>query len=198
MGHLILAEYARRELYLERVVFVPAGRPWRKADVDVSPSEHRLAMVRRAVVHNPEYEVSTLEIDRGGASFTAETLAALRLERPGAEWYLLLGQDALADLANWWQPRRIVELAVLAVARRPGYEEATPEGLERRVPGIARRIVWLGMPRIDISATDIRQRVRSGRAIRFLVPAAVEDYIWQHQLYQGSPSGMVAPSNGGW
>ena len=186
MGHLILAEEARLALGLEQVLFVPAGNPWRKAGQELSPREDRLAMVRLAVGGNPHFAASTLEIEREGPSYTAETLAALREQLTAdSEIFLILGQDSLADLPNWWQPQRIISLARLAVAVRTAWEPAQADALETELPGISQRLVWLDMPRIDISSTAVRERVRRGLSIRYWVPPAVEEYIRQHGLYVG-------------
>jgi nicotinate-nucleotide adenylyltransferase len=186
IGHLILAEEARLALGLGQVLFVPAGAPWRKAGQELSPREDRLAMVRLAVGSNPHFSVSALETEREGPSYTAETLAALQEQlAAGSETFFILGQDSLADLPNWWQPQRIMELARLAVAARTAWEPAQADALEREVPGISQRLVWLDMPRIDISSTAVRERVRRGLSIRYWVPPAVEEYIRQHGLYAG-------------
>ena len=186
MGHLILAEEARLALGLEQVLFVPAGNPWRKAGQELSPREDRLAMVRLAVGGNPHFAASTLEIEREGPSYTADTLAALREQLAAdSEIFFILGQDSLADLPNWWQPQRIISLARLAVAARIAWEPAQADALEREVRGISQRLVWLDMPRIDISSTAVRERVRRRLSFRYWVPPAVEEYIRQHGLYVG-------------
>jgi nicotinate-nucleotide adenylyltransferase len=184
IGHLILAEEARLALALGQVLFVPAGDPWRKAGRKLSPRQDRLAMVRLAVGDDPHFAVSTVETDKEGPSYTAETLAALR-QQVGAdsELFFIVGQDSLADLPNWRQPQRIIALARLAVATRTAWQSAQADALEKEVPGISQRLVWLDMPRIDISSTAVRQRVRQGLSIRYWVPAAVEEYIRQHGLY---------------
>ena len=147
IGHLILAEEARLSLGLGQVLFVPAGAPWRKAGQELSAREDRLAMVRLAVGDNPDFAVSSLEVE----------------------------------------PQRILELARLAVAERPEPEDAGfGEVLAEEVAGAMRqRVVWLRMPRIDISATAVRDRVRRGLSIRYWVPLAVEKYIREHGLYVG-------------
>jgi len=184
IGHLILAEEARLALSLGQVLFVPAGAPWRKAGQELSAREDRLAMVRLAVGDNPPFAVSTLEIEREGPSYTAETLAALSQQLAGdSELFFILGQDSLADLHNWRQPRQIISLARLAVATRTAWEPAQAQALEKELPGISQRLVWLDMPRIDISSTAVRERVRQGLSIRYWVPPAVEEYIRQHGLY---------------
>jgi nicotinate-nucleotide adenylyltransferase len=189
IGHLVLADEARLALGLEQVLFVPAGTPWRKAGQKLSPREQRLAMVRLAVEDNPNYAVSTLELDREGPSYTAETLTALR-DQFGreAEFFLIMGADSLDDFPHWHEPQRILELARLAVTERPELEdEGFGEVLADELATAMRaRVVWLQMPRIDISASAVRERVRQGLSIRYWVPLAVEEYIRQHGLYVGS------------
>jgi len=186
VGHLLLAEEARLALGLDQVLFTPAGGPWRKAGQELSPREDRLAMVRLAVADNPHFAVSALEIEREGPSYTAETLAALHEQLPDdSEIFFILGQDSVADLPNWRQPQRIISLARLAVAARTAWEPAEASALEKEVPGISQRLVWLDMPRIDISSTAVRDRVRRGLSIRCWVPPSVEEYIRQHGLYVG-------------
>jgi len=172
LGHLILGEVAREELALDRVLFIPTGVQWRKAGKEITPAQHRVAMARLAVEDNPAFEMSMLEVDRPGPSYTAETLEALVTERPGSEVCLILGHDAYEDLPHWVRPERIRELATLAVAARNG------ESARLEPPAIR-----LEMPEIGISATEIRERVAAGRTIRYLVPASVEAYIREHGLY---------------
>jgi nicotinate-nucleotide adenylyltransferase len=188
IGHLILAEEARLALGLGQVLFVPAGTPWRKAGQELSPRDDRLAMVRLAVGDDPDFAVSTLEIEREGPSYTAETLAALRDQfGPETEFFFIMGADSLADFPHWHQPQRILELARLAVAERPEREDEGVGGIlaEDLARAMRERVVWLRMPRIDISATAVRDRVRRGLSIRYWVPPAVEEYIRKHRLYAG-------------
>lgn len=185
LAHLILAEQARVFLGLDRVLFVPAGAPWRKAERRIAPVADRVAMVRAALAGDPYFEVSLIESERRGPSYTVDTLSVLQRQLgPQAELYFILGQDALADLPNWREPARIVQLARLAVAARPGCPPPDPTALERAVPGIQDRMDVVPMPQMDISSTDIRRRVAQGISIRFLVPAAVEAYITAHGLYR--------------
>lgn len=206
LGHLVLAERAREQLALDRVLWVPAGDPWRKAETSVTAAEHRLAMVRLAIDDNPAFQLCTLEVDRPGPTYTVDTLAALREEYPDGELVFLLGMDALEDLPNWHQPDRLIRLAMLAVAPRAedsslgaALERALPRtvpltrarsrrpgraALDRLLPGLGRRVLWLEMPRIDISATELRRWAAAGRSLRYLVPDAVEAYIRQRGLYR--------------
>lgn len=186
LGHLILAQEAYQALGLSRVLFVPAGQPWRKAGRELSPREQRLAMVRLAVAGNPTFDVETAEVERPGPSYTVETLAGLREQvSPETELFFIMGADSLADFPHWHEPLRILQLARLAVAERSplgdeGVEEAIPEDLAE---ALRERVVWLPMPLIAISASAVRERVRQGLPIRYWVPEAVEEYIHGHHLY---------------
>ena len=187
VGHLILAEEARTRLQLEKVLFVPAGDPWRKAGQEITPIDHRLAMVRLMLASDPYFELCTLEVERAGPSYTVDTLEALHERHgPGLELYFIVGEDALRDLPHWKDPARILSLAWLAVAPRLGGSESAVVDLEAAVPGFAERIVPLPMPAIDISSTALRERARAGLSLRHLVPLAVEEYIRRHGLYVGN------------
>lgn len=184
VGHLMLAEQARDGLGLERVLFVPAGHPWRKAGRHIAPVADRVAMVRAALADDPFFDLSLVEAERSGPSYTVETLAQLQGELGGADLFFIIGQDALVDLPHWRDPAGIVRHARLAVAGRPGLPPVDSAALERAVPGISARIDRVHMPQVDISSTDIRQRVAEGRSIRYLVPPAVEAYIREQELYR--------------
>jgi nicotinate (nicotinamide) nucleotide adenylyltransferase len=186
LGHLILGEAARQELALDRVVFVPAGQPWRKGGREIAPGADRLQMLRLATAGNPAFEVSILEIDRPGPSYTEVTLEALQDEHPGAELFFILGGDALTDFPHWHDPQRIAELATLAVAERG--DAALAGEAEVGLPGAHARLCHLRMPRVDINATAIREDVRNGRSIRYLVPDAVAAYIEERGLYRAPPA----------
>ena len=184
LGHLELAREARDALRLARVLFIPAGRPWRKAGRGITSDEHRVAMLREAVGSEAAYEVATLEVERAGPSYTVDTLETLRAEHPGAEMFFIIGEDALADLPDWVRPERILELAILAVARRAGRRANVVQEAMRRVPGLGERVIWLTMSPVEVSATEIRERVRAGLPIGDMVPAAVETYIRERGLYR--------------
>ena len=186
LGHLILGQEAYEALGLAQVLFVPAGKPWRKAGGELSPREHRLAMVRLAVGDNPAFAVSTSEVDRRGPSYAADTVAELAAQfGPETELFLIMGADSLADFPHWHEPERILKLARLAVAERAELEQAGfGEGLPDELAAVMReRVVWLHMPSIAISASAVRERVGRGLSIRYWVPAAVEEYIRHHGLY---------------
>ncbi len=181
-GHLLLAEQAREQLGLERVLWVPAGDPWRKAGAPVSPASHRLAMLRLAVEGNDSFEIDTSELERPGPSYTVDTLTLLQTKNPAPELFFLLGADALADLSNWHDPARLAEVARLGTAARGG--KRIPDAvLETLLPGLSSHIEWFNMPRLDISATDVRARSEQGQSLRYFVPPAVETYCARHNLY---------------
>jgi nicotinate-nucleotide adenylyltransferase len=181
IGHLALAEWAREQLRLERVLFVPAARPPHKRRAGLSPVADRLAMTRLAVRGNQGFAVSTLELDGAGPSFTVDTLRALRQRAPHARLYLLLGADSLDEFRTWRHPEQILGLATLAVARRPG---AGARSRAWTAGAAARRVVWIENPAIDVSSSLLRARARAGRSLRYLVPERVAHYIARHGLYR--------------
>jgi nicotinate-nucleotide adenylyltransferase len=186
VGHLILAEEARLQAGLSRVLWVPAGVPWRKAARVVSPVDDRVEMVRRAIAGNGRFELCTLEAERPGPSYMVETLVALKERHPGSSLALIVGSDALQDLPSWNEAQRLLSVARLLVARRSDDGEELVSGVERALPGVAERVVWIDMPRIDISSTELRRRVADGQGVRYLVPDAVAAYIEERRLYRGA------------
>jgi nicotinate-nucleotide adenylyltransferase len=182
IAHLVMADQARSQLNLSRVLVVLAGQPPHKLGRPVTPIEHRLAMTQLAIANDPGLALSRVEVDRPGPHYTVDTLAELRAARPEDDLYLLIGSDSLRDLMAWRDPARIVAQARLAVMRRP---DAEPDmrALEVAIPGIGARVEWVDAPWLDISSHDIQRRVRAGLSIRHLVPAAVERYIVEHRLY---------------
>jgi nicotinate-nucleotide adenylyltransferase len=181
-GHLALAENARVQLELSRVLFVLAGHPPHKPNRPIAPDHHRLAMVQAAIADNPDFAVSSVDLDRTGPHYTVDMLALLRQEHPEAELFFLIGGDSLKQFLSWRDPAGILIQAQLAVMNRPGY---TPdlEAMEQHLPGIRERTVWLDTPYLDLAASDLRRRAELGLPLRYLVPPAVEAYIHQHNLY---------------
>lgn len=172
------------QLGLSRVLFVPAGAPPHKRNRPISPAEDRAAMTAAAIADNPAFELSRVDLERPGPHYTVEMLALLRAQYPEVdEWYFLLGEDALHDLPAWRDPQGILEQALLAVMPRMGQRVDLAE-LVTALPLLAERLVWLDIPPVDYSATDLRRRVREGLPLRYLVPPPVEAYIQAHKLYQ--------------
>ncbi len=178
VAHLLLAEQAREQLVLDKILLIPAGDPWRKASREVSPAPLRLAMVRRAAADNDLFEVDDREIRREGATYTVDTLRELRAELDeDDDLFLLIGEDALADLPHWKEPEALPEYAAIVVAPREGVD--LPESL----PFDPTRIERIDMPYVDVSSTDLRRRARLGRSLRYMVPDAVLAFIEEQGLY---------------
>ena len=173
LGHLVAAEGAAERLGLDQVRFVPAGQHPFKTGHHAAP-EHRLAMVDLAIRDNPRFLLDPREAGRAGPSYTADTLRQLRAESPGDALFLLIGADAALELPAWRDVEAIAGVAVIVVLTRPGAAAPAHRLIERIVE----------VPGIDLSATAIRDAVRCGASIRYLVPGAVEDYIRTHGLYR--------------
>ncbi len=183
-GHLAVAEEVRLRLNLDEVLFIPVGRPWRKAGSPILPAEHRVEMVRLAIADRPAFNLSTIEVDREGPSYTIDTLEELISVRGGEdELFFIVGWDSLADLPNWKAPEQIVRLCLLVAVPRPGCFPPDLELLEDSIPGVSERIILLDKPEVDVSASQIRERVASGLSISGLVSESVEKYIREHGLY---------------
>jgi nicotinate-nucleotide adenylyltransferase len=181
-GHLHIADALRTALNLKSVLWIPAGRPPHKSDQIVSSDHDRLAMLDLALAGSATDEISTIDMDRSGPSYTADTLAILAEHFPSARLFFLMGEDSLRDLPTWHHPERILRVAELAVAGRPGVE-TNLESLELQVPGIGRRVHVVPTEEVAISSSEIRRRVRENQSIRGLVPEIVEAYIRDHGLY---------------
>ena len=186
IGHLILAEHCRDACRLDRVLIVPAGQPPHKSGRRITPAKLRREMVELAIAGHAAFGVSTIELDRDGPSYSADTLAELARQHPDAELFFLIGADSLLDLPNWYQPSRVLSLATLVVATRPGsvLPDLAPVHSELehdRLDAGHRQIVEI--PAVHISSGALRERVAAGQTIRYLVPRAVECFIETHKLY---------------
>lgn len=215
IGHLLVAEQAREALGLDFVLLVPAGLPPHKIDWVLTPYDLRLRMVEAALDGIPHLIASDLERETGSPSYTVETLRSLRAVRNDLEEvWLVMGQDSLDDLANWREPEEVVRLARLAVYPRPpggGVEEGSGavKGESGSVGSADSVTAWrsfdpsawggnvdrLDGPRIRLSSTEIRERVRDNRSIRFLVPDVVREFILREKLYRGPVSGARPAEN---
>jgi nicotinate-nucleotide adenylyltransferase len=184
-GHIAIAGEVRKRLALDSVLFVPAGQPWMKSEGFITLAEHRVAMVRLAVARKRHFELSTMEMERAGPTYTVDTLVELRKQLgEGDEIFFILGWGGLEGLPQWREPDRIIRLCQLVIVPRPGYSAPDVKALEAKIPGLTRRVIVLDGPVIDISATDIRERVAGGLSISHLVPDKVAEYIKEHGLYQ--------------
>jgi nicotinate-nucleotide adenylyltransferase len=188
LGHLAVAEDAREALGLERVLLMPAGQPPHKPSRRIASAADRLAMLELAVGGHPGFEVSSIELDRPGPSFTVDTLGALDAAARAAgrepDLWFVLSSEAFLALPTWREPERILELSRLAVAPREGHALPPTDWVEGRFPGRGDRIRILDGPYLCVSATEIRARVAAGRSISYLVPDAVAAYIGDHDLYR--------------
>ncbi|MGO8748318.1 MAG: nicotinate-nucleotide adenylyltransferase [Thermoguttaceae bacterium] len=187
-GHLLLAECCREQCPLDKVLFSPAAVPPHKRDRELTPAAMRAEMLDLAIAGHEQFAVSRFEVERGGISYTIDTLLHFRAEHPGAEFFLLLGADMLHDLPHWHNAAQVCELAIPVAVRRAGVPEpdfaclssiASLEQIERF------RRHQVEMPEIGLSSTEIRKRVAAGRSVRYRTPRAVEKYIQTRALYLG-------------
>jgi len=174
-GHLVAASEVAQSFELDEVIFVPTGEPWQKGPV--SPSEHRYLMTVVATASNPQFTTSRVDIDRGGPTYTIDTLRDIHAERPDAELFFITGADAIAQILSWHNVSELWELAHFVAVSRPGHELS--------VSGLPTADVsLLEVPALAISSTDCRSRVSRGYPVWYLVPDGVVQYISKHHLYR--------------
>ena len=181
VGHLLAAVDAVEALALDRLLLVPAAQQPLKVRAESAAPEHRLAMARLLAGDDPRFDVDPIEMDRAGLSYTVDTLGELARRLPDAELFFVVGADALETFPRWREPRRVLELARLAVLRRASDTMELP-ALMREVPG--REPIVLASRRVDVSSTEVRARVRAGLSIRGFVPDAVAAYVAETRLYR--------------
>jgi nicotinate-nucleotide adenylyltransferase len=178
-GHLVAASEVAGLFGLDEVIFVPTGEPWQKSERQVSPAEDRYLMTVIATASNPRFSVSRVDVDRGGPTYTIDTLRDLRRQRPEAELFFITGADALAQIVSWRDNEQLFELAHFVGVTRPGFHLAgthLPEG----------RVSLVEVPALAISSTDCRERVARGMPVWYLVPDGVVQYIEKRSLYRGA------------
>ncbi len=176
-GHLVAASEVGGLFGLDEVVFVPTGQPWQKSERQVSPPEDRYLMTVIATASNPRFSVSRVDIDRGGPTYTIDTLRDLRRQRPDADLFFITGADALAQIVSWRENQQLFDLAHFIGVTRPGFHLADahlPEG----------RVSLVEVPALAISSTDCRERVARGMPVWYLVPDGVVQYIEKRSLYR--------------
>jgi nicotinate-nucleotide adenylyltransferase len=184
LGHIMIAEEVQQSLGLAEVLIIPAGQPQTRNTETVTPARERLEMLELAISGHQGLKLSTIEIERKGPSFTADTLLELKNQYKGFEIFFILGWDSLAQVPTWHEPSRILNLSTLVAVPRPGYKRPTLKQLEGVLPGIADRVIFMDKPSIDISATEIREKVGQGEPINHLVAEPVAAYIKKHKLYK--------------
>lgn len=185
IGHLAVAEEARHFLGLERVYFIPAKEPPHKAGQEITDVRHRYVLTLLATASNPLFSVSAAEIDRPGPSYTIDTLRMFRREfGPETELFFITGADAVVEILTWRSPEDLLREARFIGATRPGCDLQRLEAVRSRLPAeLGRRIETLDVPALGVSSRELRQRVREGRPIKYLVPETVEAYIRKEGLY---------------
>lgn len=184
-GHLVAAEAVRQELEIERVLFIPAGRPPHKQSMRVAADEHRYLMTVLATANNPYFDVSRMEIDRPGMTYTIDTMRTLRKLCPAdCRLYFITGADAAAQIISWKNPKDLVKICTIVAVTRPTYDKSgiLKELKKADIPSDS--FIFLEVPALAISSTDIRNRVAVGKTIRYLLPESVEQYIKKFDLYK--------------
>jgi len=175
-GHLVAASEVAALFELDEVVFVPTGTPWQKDDREVTPAEHRYLMTVIATASNPRFKASRVDIDRGGPTYTVDTINDIAAQYPGAELFFITGADALAQILSWKDGDKALTLATFVGVTRPGYDLT-----DDHLPADSVRL--LNVPALAISSTDCRERVQRGEPVWYLVPDGVVQYIAKHELY---------------
>lgn len=187
LGHLMMTEYIREEMNYDKILFIPTGNPPHK-QIDVLDAEVRMEMVKIAVADNPYFEVSDVEVRKEGISYSVDTVAELKKQYPEDELFFIIGSDILPDLKDW---RRFDELArsirfILAV--RPGFESLSREEIRGEIRDLHMRygaeITVVETPRYEISSTDLRNRLASGKSVKYLIPDEVIEYIESRGCYK--------------
>lgn len=183
-AHLILAEQAYYQFDLDKVLFMPTKNPPHKKKQELASDEHRKNMIKIAIKNNPNFELSTLEMEREGITYTAETLRILHQRNTDTEYYFILGGDSLMQLKSWREPENIFSMAKIVAAARNGYKD---EEIESMCTGLRNEfhatILRLDVPTLEISSKFIRKRCENKEPIRYYVPESVFSYINEHKLY---------------
>jgi nicotinate-nucleotide adenylyltransferase len=182
IGHLVIADQAFAQLGLDKVWFAPVGEPPHKNIQHVSPVEHRAAMTSLAIQDNAHFELTRADIERPTPHYITTLFELLCQREPQHEWYLIMGGDSLMELPRWHEPMRLLQLAKLAVAHRPGFQPDLQK-LEAQLPGVSARIAWVDSPMIDLASRDLQRRAREGLPLRYVVTQEVARYIDEHKLY---------------
>lgn len=179
LGHTAMAQAALKQLPIDELWWVPVGHPWQKSR-ELTPAEHRVAMLHRAIGSDARQRVECCEIERGGASYTIDTLRALSARHPDTAWYLLVGWDQLVNLPSWAEWREVASRARLVAAPRPGGSHHLPAEVQALNPEVLHMVPW------NVSSTAIRADVAQGRSVLDRVTAPVARYIAEHGLYRGA------------
>jgi nicotinate-nucleotide adenylyltransferase len=178
LGHLVLAEQVKEKLGLDKVIFIPSASPPHKSKRKLSPAKDRFHMTKLALESNSTFLVSDIELKRKGLSYTVETLKQLKKQYPDSEIYFLTGSDVLDEIHTWKNPEQIYKLAKVVIAIRPGFDSFDSKN------HFAKKSMIVPITSVDISSTQIRERVKKEQSIKYLVPAKVEEYIKKKRLFR--------------
>jgi nicotinate-nucleotide adenylyltransferase len=184
-GHLVAAEGARYEYGLEKVIFIPAGQPPHKLNIKLTEPWRRFEMTRLAVATNPYFQEMSIEIERPGPSYTIDTVLEISRLFPGAQVYFITGADAVFEILSWKRVEQLLSICKFIAATRPGYN--LDEMWRKRgtlSQDFKKNVFYMEVPALAISSTDIRQRVREGRPVKYLLPETVEEYITSNNIYR--------------
>jgi nicotinate-nucleotide adenylyltransferase len=188
LGHLVAAEAVRTGFQLDKVIFVPSGRPPHKTEKVLTPKEQRMLMTELATVTNPYFEVSPVELYRAGFSYSADTVSYFQSRMDeGSELFFITGADAIMEILTWKKLDVLFACCTLIAATRPGFQpKLMMERLEKQLqPAYLKKVITIEVPAMAISSTDIRNRVAMGRSIKYLTPETVEQYIYKQGMYIG-------------
>lgn len=184
LGHLLSAEYTAAELELERVIFIPTGLKAYKSADNAASAADRYAMTAAATAANEKFDISDIEIKNTNINYTGDTLEKLHGIYPGTHFYFIVGADSLDYMDEWHEPEKLFRLCTVAAVGRPGFDKTRifdkAESLKRRFNADIR---YIDMPQIDISSSEIKNRIKAGKSVRYMVPGCVEEYIKREQLY---------------
>jgi len=185
IGHLVLAEQIRTKFNLEKIIFIPAGTPPHKLNMNITSSKDRYNMTLIATINNPNFEVSSIEIDQADISYTINTIKKMKEIYKDSELYFIIGADVLYELDTWKEFENLFKLCKFIAATRPGTdEEKLLEKKEFLEQTYGAKILLTKVLALDISSTDIRNRIREGESIKYIVPEPVEKYIIKNKLYK--------------
>lgn len=174
IGHLVAASEVHSSLNLEQVIFIPAGNPWQKSDLSLTPSVERLEMVKQAIAGDDRFTLSDIEVTRSGPTYTIDTIVELQKSNPNDEYFLILGTDVLINLHTWHEFEKLTKLVTVVGVNRNGVNQIELDF----------DYIFVQIPEIAVSATDIRNRVKTTKPIKYLVPSAVEQLIEKLGLYK--------------
>lgn len=185
VGHLVIAEEIRYKFNLDKVIFIPAGNPPHKDVKNITSGEHRYQMTMLATVSNPYFDVSSIELDKKEITYTIDTIKELKKScKDDAEFYFITGADSLLELSTWKSVDQLLNMCKFVAATRPGFKMTKIETKVKELESkYNKEIYTVTVPALQISSTDIRNRIKSGITVKYLLPESVEEYIIKHRLY---------------